>query len=131
MAKLILTSDQVASALVEQGAKGWTVVTLGAIAVPESGRNAYAVNVNDSPDKPSHRSLDLGLFQINTFWNPTHAIADLLDPAYNTRVALQILAGAGGPPKGYERWNAYKAGLHQPHLSEARAAARRLGVAGI
>lgn len=131
MAKLVLTSDEVARLLVGQGAKGWTVVTMGAIAVPESGRDAYAVNVNHSPEKPSHRSMDVGLFQINTFFHPQHALRDLLDPEYNARIALQILAAAGGPPTGYSRWNAYKAGLHQPHLAEARAAARRVGVAGV
>ena len=131
MAKLILTSDEVAELLVQEGAQGWTVVTMGGIAVPESGRDAYAVNVNHSPDKPSHRSIDVGLFQINTFFNPQHAISDLLDPSYNTRVALRILTGAGGPPAGYRRWNAFNAGLHKPHLPEARAAARRVGVQGV
>jgi len=129
VAKLMLSSDDVAQLLIRAGGQGWTVVTMGAIAVPESGRNAYAINVNHSPEKPSHRSIDIGLFQINTFFNAQHAIKDLLDPEYNTRIALQILAGAGGPPKGYGRWNAYTAGLHHPHLAEARAAARRLGVA--
>jgi hypothetical protein len=128
---LMLTSDEVAELLVQAGAQGWTVVTMGAIAVPESGRNGYAINVNDAPEKPSHRSLDVGLFQINTFFNPKHAIRDLLDPTYNTRVALGILAGAGGPPAGYRRWNAFIAGLHTPHLPEARAAARRVGVTSV
>src|SRR5262245_56573616 len=104
---------------------------MGGIAVPESGRNAYAVNVNHSPGKPSHRSLDVGLFQISTFFNPKHPIRDLLDPIYNTRVALEILAGAGGPPDGYRRWNAFNSGLHKPYLAEARAAARRVGVNGV
>jgi hypothetical protein len=128
MAKLMLTSDQVAQLLIQCGAQGWTVVTMGSITVPESNRNAYAINVNDSPEKPSHRSIDVGLFQINTFWNPTHAVTDLLDPEYNTKVALQILAASGGPPKGYARWNTYVAGVHTPHLPEARAAAKRMGV---
>jgi hypothetical protein len=131
MAKLMVTSDEIAQLLVGAGAQGWTVVTMGAIAVPESGRNAYAVNVNHSPDKPSHRSIDVGLFQINTFYNPKQAIKDLLDPEYNVRAALQILASAGGPPNGYARWNTYKAGSHAPHLTEARAAARRIGVPGV
>ena len=126
-----MTSDDVATILINEGGRGWTVVTMGAIAVPESGRDAYAINVNHSPEKPSHRSIDVGLFQINTFFNPQHTITDLLDPEYNTRVALRVLAGAGGPPSGYSRWNAYKAGLHVPHLPEARAAARRLGVSGV
>ena len=131
MAKLMLTSDQVATVLVEQGAKGWAVVTMGAIAVPESGRNAYAVNVNDSPDKPSHRSLDVGLFQINTFWNPTHPIADLLDPAYNTEFAVQILAVAGGPPRATSDGTPTRPACSRADVPEARAAARRLGVAGV
>lgn len=131
MAALVLTADEVAELLIEEGAEGWTVVTMGGIVVAESGRNAYAVNVNHSPDKPSHRSIDVGLFQINSFFNPRHKIRDLFDPRYNTRVALRVLADAGGPPSGYRRWNAYQAGLHVPHLAEARAAARRLGVKGV
>ncbi len=131
MASLLLTSDEIAQLLIATGGTGWTVVTMGAIAAAESGRNAYAVNVNHSPEKPSHRSIDVGLFQINTFFNPRHAIKDLLDPRYNTRVALAVLADAGGPPTGYRRWNVYKAGLHTAHLPEARAAARRHGVDGV
>jgi hypothetical protein len=131
MAALLLTSDEIAELLIEAGGKGWTVVTMGAIAAAESGRNAYAINVNHSPEKASHRSIDVGLFQINSFFNPRHAIKDLLDPSYNTRVALAVLAGAGGPPTGYRRWNAYTANMHTAHLSEARAAARRKGVSGI
>jgi hypothetical protein len=131
MAKLMATPDEIAQLLARAGAQGWTVVTMGAIAVAESGRNAYAVNVNHSPEKPSHRSIDVGLFQINTFFNPQHAIKDLLDPEYNVGVALRILASAGGPPSGYARWNTYKAGAHTPYLTEARAAARRIGVPGV
>ena len=131
MAALVLTSDEVAELLIQAGGRGWTVVTMGGIVAAESGRNAYAINVNHSPDKPSHRSIDVGLYQINSFFNPQHAIEQLLDPVYNTRVALQVLAGAGGPPKGYRRWNAFRAGLHVPHLAESRAAARRLGVKGV
>jgi hypothetical protein len=131
MAALMLTSDAIAELLVAAGGKGWTVVTMGAIAAAESGRNAYAVNVNHSPEKASHRSIDVGLFQINSFFNPRHTIKDLLDPRYNTRVALAVLADAGGPPAGYRRWNAYTAGLHTAHLSESRAAARRQGVNGV
>ena len=131
MAALVLTSDEVAELLIGAGGQGWTIVTMGAIAVAESGRNAYAINVNHSPKKPSHRSIDVGLYQINSFFNPRHAIKDLLDPAFNTRVALQVLADAGGPPEGYERWNAYRAGAHVPNVAASRAAARRLGVKGV
>ena len=131
MAALVLSSDEVAELLIQEGGRGWTVVTMGGIVVVESGRNAYAINVNHSPDKPSHRSIDVGLYQINSYYNPRHTIENLLDPAYNTRVALEVLADAGGPPKGYRRWNAFRAGLHVPHLAESRAAARRLGVKGV
>ena len=131
MATLVLTSDEVAELLIREGGRGWTVVTMGGIVVAESGRDAYAINVNHSPDKPSHRSIDVGLYQINSFFNSRHAIEDLLDPVYNTRVALDVLADAGGPPKGYRRWNAFRSGLHVPHLAESRAAARRLGVKGV
>lgn len=131
MASLLLTSDEIADLLIRTGGQGWTIVTMGAIAAAESARNAYAVNVNHSPEKPSHRSVDVGLFQINSFYHPRHAIKDLLDPRYNTRLALAILTAAGGPPAGYRRWNAYTAGLHTVHLSEARAAAQRQGVTGV
>lgn len=128
MAHLPLEVDDVTMHLLAEGAAGWTVVTMGAIAMAESGRDGYAVNVNHSPGQPSHRSLDIGLFQINTFWNPNHTIRDLLGPVYNVRTALAILRAAGGPGDGYNRWNTYRAGAHLPFLHECRESAQRLGV---
>jgi Lysozyme like domain len=128
MAHLLLTADDVARLLVAEGATGWTVVTMGAICAAESGRDAYAVNVNHAPGQAWHRSLDVGMFQVNTFFNSTQKISELLDPEWNTTIALKILADAGGPPVGYMRWNAYRNGMYRPYLPECRDAANRIGV---
>jgi hypothetical protein len=146
MAHLNLTADDIARLLVAEGATGWTVVTMGAICAAESGRDAYAVNVNHAPGSPPyrdpktgkwvdgkpaepwHRSLDVGLFQVNTFFNPVQKIAELLDPRYNTALALAILHDAGGPPTGYMRWKAYEKGTYRPYMPECRDAANRIGV---
>jgi len=128
MAHLLHTADDVARLLVAEGATGWTVVTMGAICAAESGRDAYAVNVNHAPGQPWHRSLDVGLFQINTYWNPIQKIVELLDPRYNTALALAILYDAGGPPTGYMRWKAFTSGTFRPYMPECRDAANRIGV---
>lgn len=128
MAHLLHSADDVARLLVAEGATGWTVVTMGAICAAESNRDAYAINVVHAPGKDWHRSLDVGLFQINTFFNPVHKIFGLLDPQWNTGVALSILDDAGGPPDGYRRWNVYKSGTFRPFVPECRDAANRAGI---
>jgi len=125
---LQLNADDVARLLVKEGATGWAVVTMGAIAAAESGRDAYNLSVVHAPGKAWHRSVDQGLYQVSSFWFPAHRQIDLVDPVYCTRVALDILDDAGGPGDGYTRWNVYESGAYKPFVSECRAAARRAGV---
>ena len=128
MAHFNLTADDVARLLVAEGATGWTVVTMGAICAAESGRDAYAVNVNHAPGQAWHRSLDVGLFQVNTFFWPRWELDELLDPQINTNVALGILAVGGNPPTGYRAWKAWTNGTFRPYMPECRDAANRIGV---
>lgn len=135
MAKLPHSAVQIAELAQDAWFVSWQVATMGAICAAESGRDAYESNTVHAPDKPWHRSQDIGLWQINTWFNPTHAVADLFDPAYNARTAFAIWTDAGGlrtnpvtgRPFGYERWNVYKTGAYKPHLAAAIEAARQVG----
>ena len=136
--------------VMEAGWKGWHVVTATAIAKAESNHDAYAVGVvkteeRNSPEtgemgelepNPAWRSLDVGLFQINTHWHPQHKIADLLDPAYNTAAAYKLWQGTFDRTAGswadrthaaWSPWAVYDTGAFEQYLSMAAQAAREAG----
>lgn len=130
MAKLILTPALVAGMLRDAGFVGWQVVRMGQIAMAESALNAYAVNVVDNPESLAHRSLDIGLLQINTYWIDTqmHPIAELLDPVENCQTAHDIFVARGGvrnPIDGYNAWTTYRTGAYMKWQTQALEASRQ------
>lgn len=149
---LILTPVEVAQHLVDAGFTGWEVVTMGAIAVPETTNrageiDAHAVHVVDrDPEAAAYRSVDWGAWQINDYWqrfliprvlddlgiDPTLPWSQsLLDPAICAKVARAVFLDAGGdtePSKGYSRWATWENDMHLPFFCDALAAAREVGV---
>lgn len=132
MAKLPISPVDTAYFLLEAGFVGWQVVRFGAIAAAESALNAYAINVNHIPGSIAHRSLDIGLLQINSFFwlSESVSISLLLDPAGNCRTAFDIFKYFGGlrdPVKGYNAWASYRNRTFVPFHSQAYAAAEEAG----
>ncbi len=136
------TFPEVAKLAVAAGWSGWQVVTATAVARAESGLDGYAVGVVGSPTRPdgtpnpAYRSLDVGLWQINTYWWPSHKLSDLLDPIYNAGAAGKMwqakFAAVTGTyaVKVHEAWSAwavYSAGAHEPYMPAAVDAAREIG----
>lgn len=78
----VYTSEQIAKVILDDGqVGGWLAIDFIAIALAESGGNAHAVHVVDrDPASKAYLSLDLGMWQINTYWWPTVSIADSLTP---------------------------------------------------
>ena len=109
----------------------WSAVNFGAICWAESGGNAHATPVVVNPDSPAHLSLDVGLMQLNTFWQQARFsnVAAALDPATNVRLAVDLclLPHSTNPdPKPWRPtwhwWAGYTSGNYKVHLpASARA----------
>jgi hypothetical protein len=142
MAALPQTYEQVAQLAKDAGFTGWQVVTATALAMAESGHNGHAVNVvssqtrADNTPNPAYRSLDLGLMQVNTYYFPTHKVADLLDPVYNMKLARSLWQTKFAATTGtysekvlsaWQQWVAYQIGAHEKYLAQAVDAARAVG----
>lgn len=144
--KLPLTYADVAALALGAGWKGWQVVTATAVAKAESNHDGYAVGVvgaemrttpaGTEEANPAFRSLDVGLFQINTYWWPTVTVADMLDPTKNAAQAFNIWRGRFDAASGtwadrthaaWSPWAVYKAGTFEQYLSAAAAAAKTVG----
>lgn len=141
-----------AQALVNAGFEGWTVVTMGAIAVPETTNRRGKIDelawhrvITEDPEAPANLSADHGGWQINDFWQRLlmRVLMDkgLLDPILplsqqladlqiNAHVARAVFLDAGGdeePWMGYKRWTTWRRDLHMPFVGDAEAAAREIG----
>jgi hypothetical protein len=142
MAALQITPNDVGKLAVAAGWKGWQVVTAIAVAKAESGHNGYAINVvgtelrADGTPNLAYRSLDVGLWQVNTYWWPSATIKDLLDPTKNAGQAYAIWNGTYTKTAGaysakvtaaWDQWAVYEAGMHEAYLPAAVDAARAIG----
>lgn len=116
-----------AHACLDAGIPGWPAVTAVAIALAESGGNAYAVNVNDyDPTLPSYLSLDLGAWQTNTHWHPEILISDALNPEAQAVHVKRIAKGVGWQ-YNWTAWNTFRTGAHVRWMPLARVAVREAG----
>lgn len=145
-----MTPVEAAQHLGEAGFTGWQVVTMGAIAIPESTNpaqrgfiNEHSHHLNDrDPESRAYLSVDWGAWGINDFWwekrlreegilVPELPVSmQLLQPAICARAARFIFFDTGGlddPHQGYSQWNAWERDLHLPFMCDAEAAAREIG----
>ena len=119
-----MTDDELARLVCRPGwAWPYAAVTAMAVALAESGGDPHAVHVVDRPDSPAHLSLDLGLWQINTWWHAEVPIAEALDP--ETAVAHAQRISTNG--RSWSPWAAWKSGAYRRHLPRAQAACRAVG----
>ena len=146
-----LTPDDIAELLVHAGFTGWSVRTMGAIAMAESLGYAWAHGLNnENSGTPSTSAAYLaeghGVFGMDDYWIPatfrTHGLlAPLRDgarsfsqlaknPEWNAQMTRQVFllrAFTHGWSEAYTAWSSYNHGRHEQFLPEASAAARRIG----
>lgn len=145
-----MTPVETAQHLVDVGFTGWTVVTMGAIAIPESTNPAQRGFINElsmhlvksNPESRAYLSVDWGAWGINDYWweaalrqneilVPGRPVSmQLLDPAINARAARFVFIESGGdedPHEGYQAWVTWRKDLHLPFMCDAEQAAREVG----
>lgn len=81
--------DQIANIAAGVGFKGDGLVKAIAVALAESGGNERATNTNSD----RYRSVDRGLWQINSHWHPEVSAAQAFNPATAARHAFRISKG--------------------------------------
>jgi hypothetical protein len=141
------TYIEVAEHLLNGGFTGWSVRTMGAICMAESGRNPHAHGLNDkSPESRAYLTEDHGLLQINDYWGPLVLSYDLMkdfirleksfsqlakDPIWNCRAARQMFElrwfETGEYSKGFTCWSAFNNGSFEKFMPEALIAAKAVG----
>lgn len=109
-----LTPEQIAQHALAAGFRGDGAVKAVAVALAESGGRTDAVNRNS--DK--YRSVDRGLWQINSKWHPEVSAAQAFNPATAARHAYRISSGG----KSWSPWSAWKNGAALTQLGRARLA---------
>lgn len=84
-----MTPEQIANVASGAGFRGDGLVKAIAVALAESGGNERATNTNTD----TYRSVDRGLWQINSHWHPEVSAAQAFNPATAARHALRISKG--------------------------------------
>jgi hypothetical protein len=87
----------------------------------ESGGNAWAVNINSTPGKPTDGSIDLGICQWNSYWWPLITPAKAMDPQFAIKKFYEVSKGTN-----FSYWNAFVSGAHKKFLSYAQAVATQI-----
>jgi hypothetical protein len=134
---------------------GYRVVSALAICQAESSRNAYAAYLNtgqtlaDGRPNPGYLSLDLGLFQHNTYWHGLDFGDGSYDPETIATAMLwkdnvlharrlfnfwlqrfdRTMTYADAVKKTFGMlWTTYSRGLHQQYVGAATTVCKELGI---
>lgn len=114
----------------------WRPITFCAVVLAESGGMPHIVSApNWDPGAVTHLSVDLGLFQLNSYYNvevdpfptlPAISIADCLTPLRSWQQAWALL-NVDNDSWGYNMrwWSAYKEGTFVSRLPAALAGMRQ------
>lgn len=96
---------------------GFTGVDLD-IAVQVAGAESAHWADAEGQNTDSHRSVDRGLWQINSHWNADKfSMGDWRDPAVNARMAFAVWKEGG-----WDRWTTYRSGAYLKHPTGAESA---------
>lgn len=112
--------------MVDAGFKGWYVVTVTAMLWVESRGNVWAIGLNASdPQSLAYLSLDLGLVQWNTYFNPDMTTQQAFDPDWSL---VKMHAKTSGGVRYLDLWASHKSGAYKTYAHDALLAARTVGV---
>lgn len=108
----------------------WGSINFLATMWGESGGNAFAMPVVVNPDSKAHLSIDVGICQINSYWQSHRydRLEELLDARTNVTVALDIAFSNDEPAwrPTLIWWNIYKKAMHKVHVGQARRAINKV-----
>jgi hypothetical protein len=96
------------------GLSGPKVGIAVAIALAESGGDPRATNTNND----RHRSVDVGLWQINTYWHPQYDTERLKEPLYNAQAMAAISKGG----TDWTPWATFDNGRYREFIEEGGSA---------
>jgi hypothetical protein len=110
----------------------WRPQTVVAVLLGEAGGDPLARGqVVWAPGSPTHLSIDLGLFQLNSYYHtvtgpypsvPPITVADCFDPFKSRDQAWQVMIRDRPDTWHYnlKPWTVYKTGAYDVHMSAAR-----------
>lgn len=125
MKQHLISIDEVARLVLGAGFKGWRVAVIVAIVWAESGGDVYAIGINDhDPLSVSYLSLDRGLCQWNSYWQPHMTNPKCFTPEVTLAEMCKMTVGGF---QSLALWNAFKSGAYLKHLPAANVAARAAG----
>ena len=128
---VVLSADDVAGICSTAGWRGEDLAEAIAVAYAESRFDIHASNVNDDPSvtDPHGRywkSVDRGLFELNSVSFKGLSKDDFYDPEKNAAAAYDRWRALGGTFKGKGGWTTANNGDHEQYMDMARAAAVRV-----
>ena len=104
-------------------APDWNAINCVAIGLAESGGYEWATNLVDhNPDASAFLSLDLGIWQTNTFWHPNLGIRDAYTPEVQIVYVEKIAKKEGEWGYDWSLWVTWKNGAYKQFLGAAREA---------
>jgi hypothetical protein len=112
-----LSAAQIASYAAGAGFTGQGLVDAVAVALAESGGNTEATHTNSD----TYRSVDRGLWQINSHWHPEVSAAQAFDPAQAAAAAYRISGGG----RSWSPWSTWTNGAAAVHIPTATMAAHQ------
>lgn len=128
----LYTMADVAALCLNTGIGGWPTISAVAIAWAESGGNAYATNINDGdPTSVAYLSIDLGMWQTNSYWHPEVKPREAFDPELQfphvLRIAQRRTGQYGYISYNWTAWSTYNAGTYKKFITPAYNAVKALG----
>jgi hypothetical protein len=130
-----LTDVEIARAVVNAGVSDWRGITLVSIALAESGGYEAAIRLNPGTEVNGFvPSLDVGLWQISTRWQPQVSVTTSLQAGPAAVEAVRI-AGALTWRYSWTPWHSYTSGKTAQFTGRSRIAINtvraELGLAAI
>lgn len=121
-----ITMQEIAQKVVNAGFKNWYVVTVTSMLWVESRGNVWAIGLNaQDPSSAAYLSLDLGLVQWNTYYNPDMTTQQAFDPDW---ALARMYAKTSGGVRYLDLWSSHKSGAYKTYAHDAYLAARAVGV---
>lgn len=123
-----LSDVEIARAVLNAGVYDWRAITLVSIALAESGGYEGAIRLNPGTEANGFLpSLDVGLWQISTRWQPQVSVTTSLQAGPAAIEAVRI-SGAKTWQYSWKPWHSYTAGKTAQFTGRSRIAVNTVRV---